>query len=99
MRVWSRAKEGREGERRRIRAGLGCEEDLLGVDKKVAKEACESSERGQGGPRRGQHENQGLGCAMRKVVSGPRGEVREGAMSAWSVGKEGRERDSTRIKA
>ena len=36
---------------------------------------CDCLEHGQGGPRGGQHENQGLGCAVRKVVLGPREEV------------------------
>ena len=61
--------------------------------------ACESLQRGSGGPRGGQDENQGLDCAMRKVVLGPRGEVRGGVVSAQSVGVEGREGEKTRIRA
>ena len=39
-----------------------------------------------------------LGVAVRKVVLGPRKEVQR-AVSAQSVGKEGREGDKARIKA
>ena len=72
--------------------GLGAERGGLGVGY-----GC--SERGQGGPRGGQGKNQGLGCAVRKVVLRPRGEVRRGAVSARSVGKEARVGDSMRIRA
>ena len=68
------------------------------AERGVVERGYECSERGQGGPRGGQVMNQGLECKVRRVVSGLRGELLGGAVSARSVGKKGQEGDKARIR-
>ena len=93
------AKRDERGTSQESRLWVCGEEGGLRAERGGSGGGCECSERGQGGTREGQSKNQGLGCAVRKVVSGPRGEIWGWVVSAQSMGKKGREGDNARIRA
>ena len=91
LRAWARRAE--RGTRQESRLRVCGEEGGLKAKRGGSGGACECSKRGHGRRSGGQHKNQGLGCAERKVVSEREGKFGGacGSLERWQGGPRGGE--------